>query len=177
MTVSILYPRSQHIAPRRPRNVFQNSIGLDWIVLAQGPNSSQLRRDTSPGAQIRHNFVGTPAQEPIHIYLFHKVPRPRPGRSGLAQGPGPCPWALGRGQGPGPGPWARPERPGRGLGTLWKRYTCSVWTLGTDARYGSDGSGPSSQIVSMMGWPGRTNRWGCGSKARSRRVSSIPHLP
>ena len=45
----------------------------------RNPNSSQLRRDTIPGAQIRHNFVGKPAQEPIHIFLFHKMPRPRPG--------------------------------------------------------------------------------------------------
>ena len=89
----------------------------------RSPNSSQLHRETIPGDQIcttssenqarspnSHNFVGTPTQEPIHIYLFHKVPRPRPGRSGLAQGPGPraVAWELcGRGRyGSGPASWA-----------------------------------------------------------------------
>ena len=39
MAVSILYPRSQHVAPRRQRNIFWNSIGLDSIGLDNVPEN------------------------------------------------------------------------------------------------------------------------------------------
>ena len=99
---------------------------------ARSPNSSQLRRDTIQGVQIRttssgnqarnpnsHNFVGKPAQEPIHIYLFLLRGPIIPLCGPLILGPRGCffPGAVfpegfpGNGAQGGPGPQARALRP------------------------------------------------------------------